>query len=69
VIALKPTLAAIAPPGMWLLFIGGVFYTSGVIFYAWRSLPHHHAIWHVFTLCGSSLHYFAVLLYAQSPQV
>jgi hemolysin III len=26
-------------------------------------LPYHHALWHVFVLAGSVLHFFAVLLY------
>jgi hemolysin III len=34
-----------------------------VIFFVWRSLPFHHAVWHVFVLAGSVCHFFAVLLY------
>ncbi|MGD8575194.1 MAG: hemolysin III family protein, partial [Gammaproteobacteria bacterium] len=26
----------------------------------WRSLPHHHGIWHVFCLAGSVLQFIAV---------
>jgi hemolysin III len=43
-----------------LLVAGGVTYTLGVIFYAIRAIPFHHAIWHLFVLGGSTLHYFAV---------
>jgi hemolysin III len=25
--------------------------------------PFHHAVWHLFVLCGSICHFFAVLLY------
>ena len=32
---------------IWL-FIGGGFYTLGVVFYAWKKFPFHHAIWHLF---------------------
>jgi hemolysin III len=39
-------------------------YTAGVVFYAWRRLPYNHAVWHLFVLGGSVLHFFAVLLYA-----
>lgn len=42
---------------------GGLSYTAGVVFYAWKRLPYSHAIWHLFVLGGSVCHYFAVLLY------
>ena len=63
VIAIKPLLAAVAPGGLTLLLIGGVAYTAGIVFYAWRRLPYHHAVWHGFVLTGSALHFFAVLFY------
>ncbi len=43
------------------LLIGGLSYTIGVIFYAWRKLPFGHGIWHLFVLGGSISHFFAVL--------
>lgn len=42
---------------------GGLFYTLGVAFYAWKSLPYNHAVWHLFVLGGSVCHYVAILLY------
>ena len=45
---------------IWLL-IGGFFYTTGIIFYLWHKLHHHHGIWHIFVLCGSVCHFIAVL--------
>jgi hemolysin III len=62
-VAIKPLFATVAPMGLILLLIGGLAYTIGVGFYAWRRLPHHHAIWHVFVLAGSTAHYFAILYY------
>ncbi len=62
-IAIKPLVAALPAPGLWLLFGGGVSYTFGVVFYRWHSLRYHHAVWHLFVLGGSVLHYFAVLYY------
>lgn len=50
-----------AGTGVWLLLGGGIAYTSGVVFYAWRRLPYSHAIWHVWVLCGSTLHFFSVI--------
>jgi hemolysin III len=43
------------------LLIGGLSYTVGVIFYAWRKLPFGHGIWHLFVLGGSIGHFFAVI--------
>jgi len=62
-IALGPLLRAISAGGVKLLFLGGVSYTLGTVFYGWRRLPYHHAVWHAFVLAGSVLHFFAVLLY------
>ena len=62
-IALKPLVASVAPPGLALILAGGLAYTLGVIFYAWKDLPYSHAIWHLFVLAGSILHFFAVALY------
>ncbi len=63
VVAVQPMLLHVATGGLVLLAAGGLAYTLGVIFYKWKSLPYHHAIWHVFVLAGSSLHFFAVLFY------
>lgn len=63
VVAARPLLASIAPGGLVLLLLGGLAYTGGVGFYAWRRLPYHHAIWHGFVLAGSVLHFLAILLY------
>ena len=62
-IAIEPLVAALPATGLWLLFSGGVSYTFGVVFYQWRSLRYHHAVWHLFVLGGSVLQYFAVLWY------
>ena len=63
VVAIKPLLEAVAPGGLALLVIGGLAYTAGTGFYAWRRLPYHHAVWHGFVLLGSASHFFAILLY------
>jgi hemolysin III len=63
VVAIKPMLASVAPPGLVLLLMGGLAYSLGVVFYSWRRLPYHHAVWHVFVLAGSTFHFFAVLYY------
>ncbi len=68
-IAARPLGRAVGLGGLVLLIAGGVVYTLGVAFYAWKRLPYHHAIWHGFVLAGSTLHFFAVLFYVvpQAP--
>ncbi len=63
VVGIRPLLASVAPGGLALLFAGGLSYTVGSIFYIWRRVPYHHAIWHVFVLAGSIFHFFAILFY------
>ncbi len=61
VVAFPALMVGLGPWGMVLVVGGGAAYTLGVVFYAWRRLPYHHAIWHVFVLAGSTLHFTAVL--------
>jgi hemolysin III len=63
VAAIRPLLSALALGGLVLLAGGGLCYTLGVIFYVSKKMPYHHAIWHLFVLAGSTLHFFAVLFY------
>lgn len=62
VIAIKPMIEVISFPVLLLLFGGGLSYTAGVIFYVWHKMPYHHAVWHLFVLGGTVLHFFAILL-------
>ncbi|MDC7224856.1 MAG: hemolysin III family protein [Spirochaetales bacterium] len=53
VIAIKPLVHS-APKGliMWI-FLGGLCYTVGVIFYLLKRMPFSHVLWHLFVLGGS----------------
>lgn len=62
-VALKPLAESLPMGGLVTLFGGGVFYTAGVIFYAWKRLPYHHAVWHLFVILGSACHVVSVLFY------
>ena len=62
-VAIKPLVAALPAGGMKLLVAGGLCYTGGAVFYLWKRLPYHHAIWHLFVLGGSACHWAAVFLY------
>lgn len=48
---------------VWLLAIGGIVYSLGVIFYANRRIPFNHAIWHAFVLGGAICHFCAIYFY------
>jgi len=63
VIALKPLLAALATGGLVFLLLGGLMYTLGIIFYVRKSIRFSHAVWHLFVLAGSILHFFAILFF------
>jgi hemolysin III len=63
VVAIQPLLAALGSTAITLIVAGGVAYSLGVIFFAWNRIPHNHAIFHVFILAGSILHYIAVVVY------
>jgi hemolysin III len=64
VLAINPLLAALSCAGFIWLLSGGLFYTSGIVFYALdRRHPWMHGIWHLFVLAGSISHYVAILLY------
>ena len=63
VIALVPLWKNLPGGGLALLAAGGLAYTAGVGFFAWRSLPFNHAIWHLFVLCGSICHVCAASLF------
>ncbi|MET0028379.1 MAG: hemolysin III family protein [Candidatus Thiodiazotropha sp.] len=63
VIAIKPLIDSVETGGLWLLLAGGLCYSLGVIFYVWKRLAYHHAVWHLFVMAGSMLHFFSVLFY------
>lgn len=60
--------AKISTTGIAFLVLGGVVYSVGAIFYVWRAFPYHHAVWHLFVLGGTVLHFFFVLLYVLPVQ-
>jgi hemolysin III len=53
IIALRPLMAVVPTEFMLWMLAGGGAYTLGVAFYAWRTLPFSHTIWHLFVIGGS----------------
>jgi hemolysin III len=57
-------IVTLMPPwALFGLFLGGVVYTAGVLFFVWERIPYNHAIWHLFVMGGSAVHFFTVLLF------
>jgi len=63
VFAMDDFVNALSAASMGWLIAGGIFYTSGVVFFALDSwYPWCHGIWHLFVIAGSTCHYFSILL-------
>ncbi|MBL8181420.1 MAG: hemolysin III family protein [Blastocatellia bacterium] len=63
VIAMEPLHAAVGIVPLILAALGGLSYTLGIVFFGWKSIKHHHAIWHIFVLGGSVFHFIAIAGY------
>jgi hemolysin III len=63
VFAMRPLLHSVGWEGVLWLLAGGIFYTLGILFFAFDRFPYFHAAWHLFVLAGSAAHYCAVLLF------
>ncbi len=57
------SILAFPPAALWLLVLGGIAYTVGIIFYKKKELKFFHFIWHIFVLAGSILQFFCVYFY------
>lgn len=60
VLMISPLAEVLPSDAIVWLFAGGGFYTVGAIFYAIKSVPYFHAVWHFFVLGGSACHFFAI---------
>ena len=61
VFAFKPLLDNASAFAFWMIILGGLLYTIGTAFYAWKRLPFQNAIWHVFVLAAAICHFSAVM--------
>ena len=63
-VAIEPLLASLGLAGFLWLAAGGVFYTVGIVFFAFdERFRHWHGIWHLFVIAGSLMHFIAILFY------
>ena len=49
-------------PLLWMILIGGVIYTVGMIPFV-KDKKYNHFIWHFFVLAGAILHWFGIYLF------
>jgi hemolysin III len=61
IVAWHPLVSAVPERVAFLLMLGGVLYTIGVVFHLWERLPFQNAIWHGFVLVAASVHFAAVV--------
>ena len=64
-IAIYPLAMSLATGGLVLLAAGGIVYSIGVVFYVNKRIPYNHAIWHLFVLGGTVLHFLAIYFYVK----
>lgn len=62
VFVIKDIVAALSTPAFWLLLLGGISYTGGLVFYKLK-YKYMHSIWHLFVFTGSLLHYLCIVIY------
>jgi len=63
IIPAKPLSAVLPSEAIWLIVWGGVAYSGGAVFYAWRGFRYHHMVWHLFVMAGTALHWYCVMRY------
>lgn len=63
IFAIKPLYEYLHFTGFTILFLGGLLFTFGSIFYAWRKIPFNHAIWHLFVIAGCACMVTCVIVF------
>lgn len=63
VFLIYPLYQSLQMNGIILLFLGGLSYSIGTIFYKMKHLDWMHVIWHLFVATGAIFMYFSIYLY------
>lgn len=63
ILLIYPLYQSFHPAGIFLLFLGGVFYSVGTIFYRMKHNGWMHVIWHLFVVAGAACMFFSIYLY------
>lgn len=59
-LAIRPMADSLSGTELAWVIAGGLVYTAGVPFYAWKKRRFTHAVWHLFVLGGVACHFVAV---------
>jgi hemolysin III len=63
-VAVRPLVEALPPPGLAWLVAGGIIYSAGIYFFINdERIRHGHGIWHLFVLAGSLCQFVSVAAY------
>jgi len=62
-IAIVPVIHNLPVMGWLWIFIGGICYSLGIVFFKIARFRYHHLIWHLLVIAGSLSHFFAVFFY------
>ncbi|TIO09798.1 hemolysin III family protein [Mesorhizobium sp.] len=61
IVLVEPLVQTLPTTSIALIVAGGIVYSCGVIFFAWKGLRFHNALWHGFVVTGASLHLAAMV--------
>lgn len=61
IVAIKPLWNVLDADTLAWIAAGGLCYTAGVPFYAWKSRRYTHVVWHAFVVAGVASHFVAVM--------
>ncbi|TPI35381.1 hemolysin III family protein [Mesorhizobium sp. B3-1-6] len=61
VVLAGPLVETLPTTSVALLVAGGIIYSCGVVFFAWKGLRFHNAVWHGFVVTGAGLHLAAMV--------
>src|SRR3954447_15240692 len=61
VLIYERVMVGLPPVVLWLLAVGGVLYSAGVLFHLWERLLFHNAVCHAFVLAAAACHFCAIL--------
>ncbi len=63
IFAIGPVMRAMPTTGWVLIILGGIFYTIGIFFYKKCNFKHHHLVWHLLVMAGTTAHFFAIYFF------
>ncbi|MBN1540298.1 MAG: hemolysin III family protein [Candidatus Thermoplasmatota archaeon] len=62
-LAIEPVIKNLPLPGLILLGGGGIAYSIGALIYLKKGVKYSHAVWHLYVLAGSIMHFFSIFFY------